>query len=480
MTDFVLRPIVAQAAAALDAQSSARPALHRRIETLTILVFWLLVLEGSLRKWAFPQFAQYLFFIRDPFVLLIYWYALQAKAFRTGGWVLKAGIAFAILAVPLAAERIATVGDAQLVLIAVYGWRQYFLYLPLPFVIAATFTPDSFSRFLRHVTAAVAINAPLVLAQFHSPPGSVINRGIAEDLNLQFQSFAYTGGLIRPSGTFTSTVGVTELVASSFALLLAAWLMPPESRKSRTLTLFLAATGAAMCLSLSGSRSAFIHSAIVVLCAMLLGSVTRRGAIRSRALLLPSILVVAIVVLYPIVFPDALAAMISRVKEAGGDSQSEAVLGRALYETVDFLQFVARAPLAGYGLGLGGNGRSSLTTTVDDSLLEQAYAESDWSRHIVDLGPIVGVLFILYRIGFTVWLFARVIGATRRSDTSYPLLLFGYVGIGLFYGQLTGHGTVGGFLWIYLGLCLASCNVAVTAPERPVAEPRAPPWKLMR
>jgi len=126
------------------------------------------------------------------------------------------------------------------------------------------------------------------------------------------------------------------------------------------------------------------------------------------------------------------------------------------------MSILGDAPLAGYGLGLGGNGRSFLGS--DTGLLPTIFAESDWTRHIVDLGPVVGVLFILYRIAVTFDVFRRSIIATRRAADPLPLLLFGYLGIGLFDGQLTGHGTVGGFLWLYLGLCLASCRIALERP----------------
>jgi hypothetical protein len=92
------------------------------------------------------------------------------------------------------------------------------------------------------------------------------------------------------------------------------------------------------------------------------------------------------------------------------------------------------------------------------------------------------VLFIIYRIAFTGWLLAQAFRATSRSDDPYPLVLFGYVGIGLFYLQLTGHGTVGGFLWLYLGLCMASCVIAMQ-PQRSggeVVPPQVPRWKLMQ
>jgi hypothetical protein len=71
------------------------------------------------------------------------------------------------------------------------------------------------------------------------------------------------------------------------------------------------------------------------------------------------------------------------------------------------------------------------------------------------------MLFILFPVEFTTALFARALQAMRRSADPFPLMPFDYVGIGLFYGQLTCHGTAGGFLWLYLGVCLATCRVAM-------------------
>jgi hypothetical protein len=474
-SDFLVLPRRAPPARQPIAAAADRPLAYRRIETLVILLFWLLVFEGALRKWVLPHFARELFFIRDPVVLLIYWYALRAGVLRRGGPLLKLGLGFAVLALPIALAQISMLGNSQLLTVAIYGWRQYFLYLPLPFIVAATFTQRSLLRFARHVCVAVIMTAPLEFLQFHAPSSAVINRGIAEEESLQFQSFAYTGGLIRPSGTFTSTVGITELVSSSFALLLAVWLTPDKSRGLPSILLWIATAATAVCLALSGSRAAFVHCGMVMSCALVLGGVTRQQWLRNRALLVPLSLLAVLVVLYPIVFPDALSAMLTRVSEAqAAESQfsSLGIFGRALYETVDFLTFMTSAPLQGYGLGLGGNGRSYFTS-ADANLLARIAAESDWSRHIVDLGPLVGVLFIIYRIAFTGLLLAQVLKATRAASKPFPLLLFGYVGIGLFYGQLTGHGIVGGFLWLYLGLCMASCNSAPAGEPGVLPRPAA-------
>src|SRR5262245_65856612 len=65
-----------------DAPATTRSRTRRRIETLVLLLFWLLLFEGALRKWVLPEYSRYLFFVRDPVLLLIYWHALRAQALR--------------------------------------------------------------------------------------------------------------------------------------------------------------------------------------------------------------------------------------------------------------------------------------------------------------------------------------------------------------------------------------------------------------
>ena len=438
--------------------ATSKVASNRQAENLVLTIFWLLFLEGALRKWVAPEYSRILFFVRDPFVLLLYWRALRSDAFRNPSPFLQIGLMFAGVALLLSFVQSITFGDSRILAVVVYGWRQYFLYLPLPFAMASMVSRDFLPRFARHTFIAMVIMAPIVFLQFHSPPSAVINRGIADDEALQFQSFSFTGGGVRPSGPFTSTVGVVHIIPSTFALLLGLWLTAPRLRKISMPMLVVSGAATATCLAVSGSRAAFMHLGIVVLSSLVLGLVTRQSSVRTKALVLPLALVGLGAVLYPIVFPDAFAAMLGRVVEANSVEMQGSplgIFGRALYDAVDFVRFMQHSPLLGYGFGLGGNGRTYLGG-ASAVLADVPYAESDWSRNIVDFGPIFGVLFILYRIIFTVTLGIQAIRATNSVPSPLPLLLFGYVGIGLFYGQLTGHGTVGGFIWIYLGLLLIS------------------------
>jgi hypothetical protein len=48
------------------------PAVRRLAIRLIFLAYGLFLIEGALRKWAFPEFQQALFLLRDPIVFLIY------------------------------------------------------------------------------------------------------------------------------------------------------------------------------------------------------------------------------------------------------------------------------------------------------------------------------------------------------------------------------------------------------------------------
>ena len=51
------------------------------IRRLIWLYFWLLLLEGALRKWVVPQLSNPLLIVRDPVVLLVYFLAFRAAGF---------------------------------------------------------------------------------------------------------------------------------------------------------------------------------------------------------------------------------------------------------------------------------------------------------------------------------------------------------------------------------------------------------------
>ena len=58
-----------------------------------------------------------------------------------------------------------------------------------------------------------------------------------------------------------------------------------------------------------------------------------------------------------------------------------------------------------------------------------------------------------------------------------PFMIFGFVGLEILAGQITGQGTVNAYAWFFSGLCLASARnrpTVVTSREQGVPAPRFP------
>jgi hypothetical protein len=440
---------------------------RRRIVTLVTLFYLLLIFEGSIRKWALTSYGQVLFFIRDPLVLAVYWLALKNSLLPKNSKLLAAGIAFAIVGlfiITLQAVGVAS-GIDKWPILAVYGWRNYFLYIPLPFIVGETFEAEDIRRIVK-ITALLAVPiAVLVLLQFHAAPDAPINVGFGASAEQQFRGLSVDMDHTRPMGTFTSDLGQKNFDVSCLAMLLSLWLMPASRRYLKAPLLIIATCAVLSCLAVGGSRSAMIGSGIVAIAAIGSALVLPGGMASARAVLLPLIFGALAISLYPIIFPEGYSTFMTRWNQAAvveAQFFGLGVFGRALYGFFDFLQLIGDAPVVGYGLGLAGNASLTLGVVIPGF---NGWAENDWSRHIVDLGPIIGVAFILYRISFVVWLGTRCLAGARRNADALPMLLFAYIGIDLLYGELTGHGTVNGYGWLFAGLCLASSKTLQVGRE---------------
>ena len=456
-------PTVPQRAPRPDATERAR----RQVVGLVTIFYLLLIFEGALRKWLLTSYGQPLFFIRDPVVLAIYALAFRHGFYTRRNFLASAAISFGALGLLLIVVQAmgvaATIGKWPL--LAAYGWRNYFLYIPLPFVIGETLKAPDLER-IGKITFLLAIPiAALVLLQFRSPLDAPINVGFGASAAAQFRGLAVDENHTRPMGTFTSDVGQKEFVVTSLALLLALWIAPAARRYLKFWQMMLATGALLTCLAVSGSRGAMLASALVVMAAVLSVTVVRGSRVSLRTVLVPAILVLVAAALYPVLFPEGYSTFMNRWSEAqAAETQMFAggIVGRSLYGMYDFIGFLKDAPLTGYGLGLAGNASLTLGVTIPGM---SGWAEADWSRHIVDLGPIVGVMFIAYRVALVIWLARVSVLGARDTGTQLPIILFSCCFFELLCGQITGHGTINGYVWLFMGLTLVAAKPGTPEPE---------------
>src|SRR5437660_2558294 len=190
----------------------------QRVRQLIWAYFWLLLIEGALRKWVVPRFSNPLLLIRDPVMLGIYFYAIKAQVFPRNVWAVSLWIigilsAVAILGSPL----FPYLPLKAMVEVTAYGFRSNFLHLPLIFGMAGVFDEEDVKKFGWWILVVMIPMGLLMAVQFKASPDSFINRtaglGEAEQLTAG-------GGKIRPPGPFSFISGPVLLMSVAAAFLL--------------------------------------------------------------------------------------------------------------------------------------------------------------------------------------------------------------------------------------------------------------------
>lgn len=417
-----------------------------KIITLVFVVYFLLIFEGAFRKWVFPQFHQIIFFIRDPFVLLIYLYALLNGKRLVYPSIFIFGLIMSMIF--LVAGFFYIIYFDVYVSVILYGWRNYFFYIPLALIIGTYFkTADRF-RLLRMTVYMSLPIAVIVCIQFYSPVEAFINKSISEDAFI----FQVVDGIVRTTGTFTFTAAQAYFCGSLIAIFFANVLMDRNHKfLSRNEALFVMLTSL-VCLLLSGSRTAFGLSGLVyVYC--LLGSFTlKHNSAGVKKIVLLSVVVVVSLSLYPLVFPTSFDAMISRQTDAV--SQEGSTIDRALRTFTDFSEYVISVPTWGYGIGVGTNGGAVVATGV----MQFTLAEDEWSRIVLEVGPLLALIYIGFRIYLFFLLLMVSLQRVRVFADFTALAAFGFIGLLVLNGPLTMQGSMNGYGWIFTGLILSAAK----------------------
>ncbi|MGZ4985536.1 MAG: hypothetical protein ACXV8A_05550, partial [Chthoniobacterales bacterium] len=148
----------------------------RRIRQLIWLYFWLLLFEGALRKWVVPQFSNPLLIVRDPVVLLIYYYALRAHVFPNNAWFWSLAVIAALSSALSVVVLWVYLPPTLIGLITAFGFRSNFLHLPLIFVIARVLRPEDIKRFGWWALLIMVPMAAIMVGQFRAAPDAFLNR----------------------------------------------------------------------------------------------------------------------------------------------------------------------------------------------------------------------------------------------------------------------------------------------------------------
>ena len=471
MTMIADRRVIAEAKVPPAAGDAARTI--QNIRRLIWLYLFLLIFEGALRKWVVPQFSAPLLIVRDPVAILIYVLALRARVFPFNVYVVSITI-IAILSWAAGIIVLAPyVAMKTVLLITAYGVRSDFLHLPLIFILPAVLDLEDVKRIGRWTIIGMIPMALLMAAQFNATPESFINTAAGTGEGMQMGA---GGGKIRPPGPFSFISGAVYYLSA-----VAAFLLHTVLARLPYKTWLLASSGAALLIGMgvSGSRSTVLAVGVVVasLAVILLVRPTLVNKF-GRHILVAAVVCWAIS--YLPVFREGLGILSDRFIEGAENADTGVIAGlvdRTMGSFLEGFRVVTRVPLGGFGLGVGTNGGANFLVGHAEFLL----AENEWSRILLESGPILGLAFLIWRCAIT-FRIGRLAVRQLTFENTLPLLLFSAAFFVLLQGPF-GQPTSLGFAVIFAGLSLAARNPEsdeVETPEEAEELPASPPRRIGR
>jgi hypothetical protein len=443
---------------------------RRLVVQAVFFIYALSLLEGALRKWLLPGLAGPLTLLRDPFVIALYGYCLSKGLIMRHG-IAKVWLGFAVFTSCFGLVQyigndfvlILNPGTGRILAGWMFGIRSYWLYLPLAFVVAATFRLEDIIRFLKFNLWLALPYAMLVANQYGAGPTAFINRGVGGD-----EASAVPLGhldIVRPFGLFTYTAPNVHFTAAMLAMFLAVSFIRQQEQPNKLIFLIMGIAVGTMTV-LTGSRYIFF-AAGVIFAFTLLGLMWTHLNSRTvvRILYMVFFFVLAGWLLAEI-FPDMLVAMELRVERAARAEGSW--WNRIYYSGFSFLDALGTAPIFGHGIGAGAPGVARFL-----NLPPLLYGEADTQRNINELGIIFGSIFLLMRWFTSFWLLKTALKLSREG-LPIVLPLAGFAAFPLVIAQIT-HSPLISFLpWLFFGLVLAyRNNLMIDSPPSHLTNPES-------
>ena len=434
---------------------------QRIVRQLIWLYFWLLLIEGALRKWVLPGLSNPLLLVRDPVLLAIYFFSIPAKVFPRNGWTWTLLVIGLLSVLNTFVQLWLFLPPKTIALVAGYGFRCNFLHLPLMFVMAKVLRPEDVKRFGWWTLVLVVPMALLMVAQFRAAPDALVNRTAGGEGEMMMSSM----GKVRTAATFSFVTGVVAYFALATGFLIWAAL-----RRTVYNNWLLAAAGSALVIGIvvSGSRSV-VGACIVVVASLVVVLILRPDAVNRLGQTLILVVVLGFIVSRTPIFKEGLNVITTRFTEVAEASEQSVVKGlvmRVIGDYEEAFYVLGKAPFLGYGLGIGTNAGAKFLTGRSGFLL----TEGEWSRLFLEMGPVLGLAYVFLRCGLVVWIGLLCLRSVRLGNV-LPLLLFSSAFLPMLSGQF-GQPTILGFVVFAAGLTLAARN-----EEKPLtsADLKTPP-----
>jgi len=420
------------------------------IVNLVLVIYWLMILEGALRKWIAPRYYDVLLAIKDPIVLYIYFLAIPEGLYIKKNRVVSYGFFLFYFLMFFGIVQYGVLGINPIVV--GYGWRNYCLYLPLIFVIGENFKGNDLRRLIKHTLLLAIPMSFLVYKQFSSPLTDIVNLPPPGGAVYTIEH-GTTGFTARPTGTFSSYHGQQMFAGSLSACLIATWILPPVNRPLNAFFLWISTIAVMTNIFLTGTRAPLLLAFSILSAAWLGSFIVKDRMIRLRSRVIPiAITVLGILVLT--MFYDKALELVKKRSQSSGAASIESTISRSFYQITSFWRFVGYFRNDPIGFGMAHTSRPGRFYVASGEVPRTD--EDEWSRIIGDLGPYAGLAFIFFRIWLTWQLIAGAINAAKRSSNPTPILLAAFTAPVFLFWYATHIVSVHDYAWLFAGFCMAA------------------------
>lgn len=414
------------------------------VNKVLYIIFLLLIFEGALRKWIFPELSKPLFFSKDIFILYLYGYLLLKKKLPSNVWMSLAWFFALVLYILVGLQVLFYEVPVE---VGFYGWRNYVLYIPLAFLIEGYMDIASLKKIGKlfcYLSVPICI---LAFIQYKSGTTDYINKNVGNE-NFS-EVFTVGNGIVRPSSTFAFTAGFVLYLGTILIFLVFNFFLKQDKFLNKT-WFIVTVCAFVTCLALSGSRGAYVSCGAQI-GFLILGSVFLMRSKQGFKIIFYTITaLVLFAISFNLLFEEQRDLILAR--QANASSSEGNFLDRMSDNIINWDALMeSNLTTLGVGLGLGSGGGAYLVSGVSQFNL----AETEWGRILMEAGVILGFGYILYRVSLTISLFTNSLRALFASSNPTPMVAFAFVAVNLMIGPTTGNGMTYSFTWIFLGVALA-------------------------
>ena len=362
------------------------------IKRLFWLYFILLIIEGGLRRWVFPEFASFFLLVRDPVAIVILFIAFKNNLIPKNNY-----LSIVIFVSILGFYTALFFGHGNLQ-VAIYGSRILLLHFPLIFIFGNVLDRDDLIYFGKVILLISIPMAILITIQFYSPQSAWVNKGVG--FNKEGAGFSGTTEYFRPPGTFSFITGVSSFFTIVGCFVLFFWI----NTKLINFPLLISST-IALIISIptSISRTLFFSVIISLICFILAKS-TQKDFLKNSFRFIFGFFIIFLIFLNTNYLNTQIEAFSDRFtlanesetkNSSGINTIQEVILNRFIYST--FQDINESEILFGKGVGAGSNVGAVLLTGNVGFLV----AEGEIARIVGEFGLILGLIIVFIRLRMT-------------------------------------------------------------------------------